>query len=67
MRVIKSSNLHCDDNDDDDDEHDGEKIDSRLHSGRTLGLHEPSAWQYLPDHHDHHDDIIDNGDDDIND
>ena len=60
MRITKSSNLH----NDDDDQDDGEKIDSRLHSGRTLGLHEPSAWQYLPDHHD---DIIDNGDDDIND
>ena len=59
MRLIESSNLHRD-----DDQHDGEKIDSRLHSGRTLGLHEPSAWQYLPNHHDA---IIDNGDDDIND
>ena len=55
MRLIESSNLHRD-----DDQHDGEKIDSRLHSGRTLGLHEPSAWQYLPNHQDHHDDINDN-------
>ena len=62
MRLTKSSNLH-----NDDDQYNGEKIDLRLHSGRTLGLHEPSAWQYLPNHQDHHDDINDNGDDDIND
>ena len=31
------------------------KADSRLHSGRTFGLHEPSAWQYLTDNDDHDD------------
>ena len=35
--------------------------DLRLHSGRTFGLQEPSAWQYLTDNDD--DDDEDNDDD----
>ena len=35
---------------------------SRLHSGRTFGLQEPSAWQYLSVNHDDDDDDVDDGD-----
>ena len=33
--------------------------DLRLHSGRTFGLQEPSAWQYLTDNDDNDDDDVD--------
>ena len=42
------------------------KAVSRLHSGRTFGLHEPSAWQYLKDNQDHRDDTDNDIDDDDN-
>ena len=43
------------------------KVDSRLHSGRTFGLHEPSAWQYLITGNQHHHDTDNDIDDDITD
>ena len=51
---------HDNDDKDKDKEFDEKQSDSRLHSGRTFGLQEPSAWQYLTDNDDH-----DDSDDDI--
>ena len=41
--------------------------DLRLHSGRTFGLQEPSAWQYLTDNTDDDNDDDDDDDDDDSD